>query len=370
MTNWFAEHYIGANANVLDHELKSIFGDLFDPTDIATQWEFNAPKGHLISGLAFKYYSDDYVLNPQCGRYTPGCESKYNTNITHATILELMVDLETVYVSNPLDPIQRYRPIRVNNRSDQTDSLQESGILEVKFDKGYYLIDIREYTVGNGNNARYGFTLLTSKISGLRKSYTMEESESKKYDIGSLIHDTAKKSVNNTNFELISNFLVNFGTGIPADRDHIMWMTKLAGNTCTKNKYNLDGQHFTMHLSNLIKLEPVYEIYYSGDSVYNCCFGVVSGCKYDMSKCDQVKKDWCRDNKNDPKCNDKIEFMTGYKPIGKKKCANSETVDTLVIIFIVVLFIAMVTSWIRTFKKTKDKSNTWNQENSSSKPKT
>lgn len=118
-------------------------------------WEFKVPNYHLISGLVIRYYSDDY---PYTMWKTDSNPPRYSAKDNGGNIMKyrfprtVMMDIDTVYITNPLETELIYKPIEpvysdtgLRYSSNTTSSSRAIGndVYEVKFPPGVYLMMIQ-----------------------------------------------------------------------------------------------------------------------------------------------------------------------------------------------------------------------------------
>lgn len=257
-------------------------------------WRYVVPPGHLISGLSVKYYSDMRKWI-DCTRKT--CtENEKGLNVLIAVPQTLMIDLDTVYISNPFDPVQIWKPIEYSTGSARAGSLGGNDVFDVKFPPDYFLAGISFLKDPNTGGA-YGLGLAALKKDG---------SDVKLYNIGQAWnYPWGPDSMDNPKGTLMYYLVQSRGF------DNTPYMVELGGLQSTRDNANHVGQFMTFDGCKYGSVAPMLEIAYPGDRVYKCCF--FGECP-DQTLCPAAKRKWCDKNPTEYSCRRREGFSPGTSP--------------------------------------------------------
>lgn len=293
-------------------------------------WKFTPPPGHLISGLSVKYYSDVRTWF-DCSRVN--CDANMNQlNLMVSVPQTLMVDIDTVYVSNPLEPTQIWKPIEYNTGSAQPARLQSNDLFEVKFPTGYFLAlvgTLRDPRTGGIYGVSFGTLPFQVPAGGYLPSRDL-----KSFDIGAGWTFTwGPPSVDNPPGTLqyyYDEFHQTPGVGG-------IWATSIGGQLSTRDQSNSNGQYMTFASCTFGTIQPNLTIAYPGDRNYKCCFLNQGTCnnyvQKDSQLCQQAISNWCRAHPTEYSCRNGSEQFGN--PVRSPPQYRVELLILLVILIIV-----------------------------------
>jgi hypothetical protein len=244
-------------------------------------WSYQIPKNNLISGLSLRFY--DYVYTENVWFGSTGQKLIDNgTNPIRASIpVSLLVDIDTIYLSNPMDLRQIYKPIEPVFQSsglcNPHPPLQYNDIMDIKFDEGYFLASIHVHKDSKlkVNGGIYGMELdaINYYTNDVKKYYLGYS----KYYFHTYENANSGVPANLSPFYYIYDYVPNdmstpFITGFSGRQN-----TKQADSIMGIPQPNNNYMDITTAQFGDPQLE--LEVNYPGDDVMLCCFG------YDTTKC-------------------------------------------------------------------------------------
>lgn len=317
-------------------------------------WNYKVPPNNLISGLSFKFYNYDYMENILHTVNNDKWLDKREIKSAVRIPVSLLIDIDTIYLSNPLDPKQIYKPIEPifteTGLNNPTNNISND-IMDFKFKPGYFLSSIilyKDAKIGK-NGGIYG-------IYAVVMNYFKRNIEYVK--IGYAQYFAKIMSYETLPVTVIDRAPVYIGYKQLGDFNKgEYFVTTLSGiqNTKTINQDlmpSTTGNFMDINVS-FGNPELVLEVNYPGDDIYQCCFG------YNKDKCNSkidnidvyimpedpicviAKTNWCKLHPTDYAC--RKEKFTNYVPkineceINKKMDINKIWMLILIIIVVIIL---------------------------------